>query len=405
MRNRPTLARLALAVAMVAPLAVAPTASPAAAVAQTRSADPLKDMGDAFLVEQDGGWFCPHNPALESTAVCPADTGEGTDSQAFAEFMIEHVAANPQLTPPMYLRVGKARNDCSIAPGADCTTGVPATPAGPCPAVTLPPAQYTVASPYCALRGLKDVGIQLGVVVGAAGDEDGGVKPPRSVQDITYHACRINQADTGNLYDFMFLDLAFKLSDADLVSVVQKIQSGTYWNPAAGAFQACPYGAWPKLITNDTTWPQRTLATGAWGHAKSFKVLEGDGWRQNAEAAADGLEPAIRTEDWDFINAVHQQDPGAHPVLRFEVPSQTDRFAQLDAADQCNLLRRWAKQQKQSAQAVDHFSIIYAFYVHALPDKPETYDSVHRGTFLRQRELVHYYNPDLGGLSLSVCPQ
>ncbi|MFC4115121.1 hypothetical protein [Nonomuraea zeae] len=402
---RPLAVALVALLLTVAPAPAPASAGPAAAAAETRSSDPLKDMGDAFLVEQDGGWFCPHNPALESTAVCPADTGEGGDSRSFAEFMVEHVVANPQLTPPMYLRAGKARNDCSIAPGAPCTTGVPPAPAEPCLAVSLPPAQYTITSPYCALQGLKDVGIQLGVVVGAAGDEDGGAKPARSVQDITYHACRINQADSANLYDFMFLDLAFKLPDADLVSVVQKIQSGVYWDPAAGAYRTCPYGGWPKLITNDTTWPARTLATGAWGHAKSFKVLEGDGWRQNAEAAADGLEPSIRTEDFDFVRAVHQQDPGGHPVLRFEVPSQTDRFAQLDSGDQCNLLRRWAKQQKQSEQAVEQFSIIYAFYVHALPDKPETYDSVYRGTFLRQRELIHYYNPDLGEQSLSVCPQ
>lgn len=407
MNNR--LRRQAAALVPLLVLAFAPAtlgSTPAAAdIIQTRSSEPLKDMADAFLVEQDGGWFCPHNPNLESSAVCPADTGEGTDSRSFTEFLIENIVANPQLSPPMYLRVGKARNDCSIAPGAACTTGVPADPGTGCPSVNLPPAQYTVTTPFCGLQGLKDVGIELGVVVGAAGDEDGGVKPVRSVKDITYHACRIRQADTAGLYDFMFLDLAFKLADADLIEVVNKVQSGVYWNPAAGAYQTCPYGAWPKLITNDTTWPQRTLATGAWGHAKSFKVLEGTDWQANAEAAADGLEPAIRTEDMDFINAVHTEDPGAHPVLRFEVPSQTDKFARLAPEDQCNLLRRWAKQQKQSPQEIDQFSIIYAFYVHALSDKPETYDSVYRGTFLRQRELIHFYNPDIAGLSLSACPQ
>lgn len=403
--------RISLAAAALTPvllLAISPVPSQASAVSmvvQTRSGEPLKDMGDLFLIEQDGGYFCPHNPALESTAVCPADTGEGTDSRTFAEFMIEHIVANPQLSPPLYLRAGKARNDCSIAPGAECTTGVPAPPPPACLSTTLPPAQYTITSPHCALQGLKDVGIKLGVVVGAAGDEDGGIKPPRSVKDITYHACRINQADTANLYDFMFLDLSFKLQDAALIEVVNKVQSGVYWNPAAGAYQSCPYGAWPKLITNDTTWPQRTLATGAWGHAKSFNVMEGDNWFEKAQGAANGTKPAIRPEDIAFINAVHQQDPGGHPVLRFEVPSQTNRFAQLSSDVQCNLLRRWAKQQKQSAQAIDHFSIIFAFYVHALPDKPETYDSDYRGTFLRQRELVHYYNPDLPGLSLSFCPQ
>lgn len=402
-------ARWAAIPALLLLAAVNPTVAAAApaSVAETRSPDPLTDLGDAFLIEQDGGWFCPHNPLIESTAVCPADTGEGGSSAGFAEKFIEHVVANPQLDPPSYLRVGKARNDCSMSPGAPCSTGVPAAPGEPCPSVTLPPAQYAVTSPYCGLQGLKDVGVRLGVVVGAAEDEDpdGGKKEARSVADITHQACRIRQADTSDLYDFMFLDLAFKLKNPELIETVDKIQSGVYWNPATGQYEACPYGGWPKLITNDTTYPQRTLATGAWGHAKSFNVLEGDDWRANAEAAADGLAPAIRTEDMDFVNDVHTQDPGSHPVLRFEVPSQTDRFTQLAPEDQCNLLRRWAKQQNQSPKAVDQFSITYAFYVHALPDKPETHDSFYRGTFLRQRELVDIYNPDRPGRSLSRCPQ
>jgi hypothetical protein len=397
-------------VGVVVLAAVAVAAHPAGAAdplpppATNASTAPLKDMGDAFLVDQDGGWFCPRGD-VEATAVCPEDVGEGHTSAQFAELMIEDIVAHPELDPPMYLRVGKARNDCSIVPGSECTTGVPPTPTTACPAVTLPPDQYTVTTPYCALRGLKDVGIQLGVVVGAAGDEDEDAKPARSVQDITYQACRIHQADTDHLYDFMFLDLAFKLSDADLIDVVNKLQGGTYWDPAAGAYQTCPYGAWPKLITNDTTYPARTLATGAWGHAKSFALLSGDDWQAHAEQAAAGTFPAIRDEDTDFIHDVHAQDPGSHPVLRFEVPSQTDRFAELSGDVQCNLLRRWAKQQKQSTSADDEFSIIYAFYVHALPDTPNTYDSLFRGTYQRQRELIHYYNPDLPGVTLSACPQ
>lgn len=366
---------------------------------------PLKDMADAFLVEQDGGWFCPRDRPLEAVAVCPEDTGEGGTSREFAERLIEDVVAHPELSPPTFLRAGKARNDCSLDVGAECTTGVPAPPAEPCLDPQLPPEQFTVTSPYCGLQGLKDVGIRLGVVVGAAGDEDGGVKPPRSVQEISYHACRINQADTANLYDFMFLDLAFKLQDAELKDVVAKIQGGTYWNPASGGYETCPYGAWPRLITNDTTYPNGTLQTGAWGHAKSFGVLEGDDWREHAEAAADGTGPAIRDQDLNFIHDVHRLDPGSHPVLRFEVPSQSDRFAQLDPDDQCTLFRLWAEQQKQSANPVDHFSIIYALYVHALPTKPETYDSFYRGTFLRQRELIHFYNSDIAGPSFSPCPQ
>lgn len=389
-----------LLVVAAAPVEAAPTAPPPATNA---SSAPLKDMGDAFLVDQDGGWFCPRGD-VEAVAICPEDVGEGHTSAQFTELMIEDIVAHPELDPPMYLRAGKARNDCSIAPGSECTTGVPVT-TEPCPSVTLPPAQYTVSTPYCALRGLKDVGIELGVVVGAAGDEDEGTKPPRSVQDITYQACRIRQADTTGLYDFMFLDLAFKLGDTNLVDVVTKLQGGTYWNPATGAYEPCPYGGWPKLITNDTTYPQRTLATGAWGHAKSFALLTGNDWEQHAIDAAAGTFPAIRDEDTNFVHDVHTQDPGSHPVLRFEVPSQTDRFAQLDGNVQCSLFNKWAKAQKQSSNGNDQFSILYAFYVHALPDKPRTYDSLFRGTFQRQRELVHYYNPDLSGVSLSPCPQ
>lgn len=366
---------------------------------------PLKDMADTFLVEQDGGWFCPRTPGLEAVAVCPEERGEGHSSREFAELLIEDIVAHPELDPPSYLRAGKARNDCSINPAEECTTGVPPAPAQPCLDVNLPPGQFTVSSPYCALQGLKDVGSNLGVIVGAAQDGIAGEKPPRTVEDITYHACMINKADTSDLYDFMFLDLAFKLHNADLKSVVSKVQGGIYWNPTAGTYQQCPYGAWPKLITNDTTYPHRTLATGAWGHAKSFNALEGGNWREKAEGAADGSKPAIRPEDAEFVQAVHNQDPGSHPVLRFEVPSQTNRFAQLDVSDQCNLLRRWAKHQKQSSHPSEHFSMLYPLFVHGLPEKPRTYDSLYRGTFLRQRELIHFYNPDLDGRSLSACPQ
>lgn len=376
--------------------------SPGAAVTPAAAGAPLKDMGDTFLVEQDGGWFCPRTPGIEAVAVCPEDAGEGHSSREFAELLIEDIVAHPELDAPSYLRAGKARNDCSVDPAEECTTGVPR--AELCMDVNLPPSQFTVSSPYCALKGLKDLGINLGVIVGAAQDGVGGEKPPRTVKDITYHACMINKADTGNLYDFMFLDLAFKLHNADLKSVVSKIQGGIFWNPAAGAYQQCPYGAWPKLITNDTTYPHRTLATGAWGHAKSFNVMEGDNWRAKAEGAADGSKPAIRPEDVEFIKAVHTLDPGSHPLLRFEVPSQTNRFAQLDVSDQCNLLRRWAKQQKQSSLASEHYSMLYPLFVHGLPEKPRTYDSFYRGTFLRQRELMHFYNPDLDGRSLSPCP-
>ena len=155
-----------------APLGAATSAAPSAVV-QTRSSEPLRDTADAFLVEQDGGWFCPHNPDLESSAVCPADTNEGTDSRTFAEFLVEHIVANPQLTPPLYVRAGKARNDCSIAPGAACTTGVPAPAA--CLSPALPPAEYTVTTPFCALKGLRDVGArQVFQDPGAGGVGDGG---------------------------------------------------------------------------------------------------------------------------------------------------------------------------------------------------------------------------------------
>lgn len=217
---------VASAVLAVPPLTTAAALPPPATNASTA---PLKDMGDAFLVEQDGGWFCPRGVG-EAVAVCPEDVGEGHTSAQFAELMIEDIVAHPEFDPPQYLRAGKARNDCSIAPGAECTTGVPVTPAEPCPSVSSLPSQFTVDTPYCALRGLKDVGVEIGVVVGAAGDEDEGAKPPRSVQDITYQACRIRQADTENLYDFMFLDLSFKLDDANLVEAVTKLQGGTYWD-------------------------------------------------------------------------------------------------------------------------------------------------------------------------------
>src|SRR5687768_14795134 len=107
MRSRARWVSVVVSLLLLLPLLPAPASVGAAtsaapmAIVQTRSSEPLRDMADAFLVEQDGSFFCPHNPALESTAVCPADTGEGTDSRTFAEYLVEHIVANPSLTPPM----------------------------------------------------------------------------------------------------------------------------------------------------------------------------------------------------------------------------------------------------------------------------------------------------------------
>lgn len=80
-------------------------------------------------------------------------------------------------------------------------------------------------------------------------------------------------------------------------------------------------------------------------------------------------------------------------------------LAMMQAPAAADIVQTRSSEPLKDMQPVDHFSMIFAFYVHALPDKPETYDSFHRGTFLRQRELIHYYNPDIAGLSLSACPQ
>ena len=399
------LAATALALAVGGPAAAAPAPDPASRAGAAADVEPAErlEMADAYLVGYDGDWFCPQKPGRLSVQLCPAELGEGGSSQHFAEYFIEHAKGNPASEPPPYMRVGKARRFCSLAdwPGGLCATAVPARPDTPCADLALPPEQYAVTSPYCALRALNDLGIKLGVIVGAEQHNPDGKPTARSVAELTYHACVVNQADQDNLYDFMFLDQSFRLKDAELKDVVTKIQGGIYWNPAAMQYERCPAGGWPHLITNDTTYPQRTLATGAWAHAKRFDVLgrTGEPLLPMVEVAT-GQRPALTQKDLDFIRDVEVNDPGSHPILRFENPSQTDRLAQLGRGVQCQLLRRLAEGQQPAG-----YSMLYPFYVHAVPAKPRTYDSLFRGTFRRQAELIHNYNPDVDAPSFSPCPQ
>lgn len=380
--------------------------------------DQLTELGDAYLVEQDGSWFCPHTNE-QSTALCPQELGQGGSSQHFAEVLIKSIVHDRELGAPDYLRVGKARNDCALPPSLaageemECTTGVPAEPPRAqgsgqpkCTNPHVPAAGFEVDSPYCALKDLKDLGVHLGVIVGAAQNHPSGTKPqPRSVKEISYHACEINHDDTANLYDFMFLDQAPKLSDEALKDVVDKVQGGIYWNPDVGAYVPCPYGGWPHLITNDTDYPKGTLATGAWAHAKRFSVMDKPDWQVDAPAAARGDRPAIEEIDHAFIRDVYEQDPGSHPILRLEVAAQSARFAQLAPGVQCQLLTRWAEEQQSSPDLLQHYGMIFPLYGHTLPRSPYTYDSLYRGTFQHQRELVHAFNPDTGFAAFSSCPQ
>ena len=351
------------------------------------------DMADVFLVEQDGDWFCNAGKQANN-ATCPAGHG----SRAAALDLLGELFPGPY--PDLYLRVGKARNDCRYRVGGRrCSTGVPRHACR---------SAADFDSPACALDELSRRGVKLGVVIGALGA--GGRN--RLVRDITWHACQISLDDTRGYYDFIFLDLAFHLAHR-LPQTVRLIQAGRYSNGAKEL--PCPHGAaGHRVMTNDTTWkPGRAknapLATGAWAHAKRLSLLD----RENdigALRAAAGGDPsrALTDDDRAFVSAVQAHD--SLPVLRFEVPAQTSRFAALEPQLQCQLLARWS-----SLQAASGYTFIHPIYVHgAGPAEPAAkrtpYDSFAEGTFVPQvglfREYPSYLQlpPDLCGTEDANIP-
>ena len=343
------------------------------------------DMADVFLVEQDGGWFCSAGKQANN-ATCPARH----DSRAAAIDLLRELF--PGRYPDLYLRVGKARNDCHDPFGGQrCSTGVPRSACR---------SAFDFASPACALDELLRRGVRLGVVIGARGA--GGTD--RSVRNISWHACQVSLDDTRRYYDFIFLDLAFRLGHK-LAETVRLIQAGHYRNGVKEL--PCPRGAaGHRVMTNDTTWkPGRAknapLNTGAWAHAKRLSLLDGENGIGVLRAAGVG-DPrmALTDDDRAFVSAVQAEN--SLPVLRFEVPAQTSRFAALEPQLQCQLLARWS-----SLQAASGYTFIHPIYVHgAGPAEPATkrmpYDSFAEGTFVPQIGLFRGY-PSLLALPPDFC--
>lgn len=319
-------------------------------------------MADVFLVEQTGGWFCPG----------PTVTCSARGSMGFAAELLKLGRLEPQ-GKPLYLRVAKARNDC--AEGATCAeVGVPGVT--PCPT--------EAATPSCALLALKQRGARLGIVLGAS--KDGG-DVPRSPAEIAWHACQIRIADASTpgrapLYDFMFLDMGFKLRHGALRKAVRLIQSGRTVDPKHRArTNRCPAGGWPELITNDTTWTggKRKLDTGAWAHAKQLGAIQ-------SKAPATPSGNALTAIDRAFVRTVNAL--GSRAVLRLEVTSASSEFAEVAPALQCTLLTKWARRQSTLG-----YTFLFPLYVHGAgpggagaDDNP--YDSLDEGTLLRQLALI-----------------
>ncbi|HEX8122862.1 MAG TPA: fibronectin type III domain-containing protein [Solirubrobacteraceae bacterium] len=372
-------------------LALAVALGPAPGLASAQSSIDLADM---FLVERDGSWFCGGAGEQVSHATCPQNSSEW-----FSRHFLDRYAGDHD---ELYLRLGKARNDCEVGElpiAGPCQTGVP--PARTCP---------DDSTPYCRLLALKERKIHRGVIMGAEElRPDAGAKPEseepdkrdvqaRSVEELAWHACQIAIADTDRLYDFMFLDQAFRLTTRNLRRAVGFIRKGKY---ADGRPCETDHPPWDRLITNDTDWKGGTapLKTGAWAHAKRLSLIDtGAGAMRDA---ATGGRPVLLPRDRDFLAAVRRVHSRA--VLRFEVPSQTHVFSTLGTGVQCSLLTRWASEQRRAG-----FTFLYPLYVHAASTNDpkghtRPYDSYRRGTFGRQLALLERYPGPANDDGLPPC--
>ena len=352
----------------------------------------INDLADAFLVEEDGGWFCKepgknHPPSK----LCPRPSWQAATDliQALGPLAL----ANPGAVPD-YMRVAKARNNCTVGDRGDaCATGVPDPP--PDPAQCAVP--FTdVTPPSCALAGLNFAGVRLGIVISAANG-----KSARPVKDIAWQACQVNKADLNGYFSFVFLDLASRLKpDARLKRAVTMIQEGQI-RDETGKLKECTqtkkHLRWSRLITNDRGYragDDARLDTGAWAHAADITLLASA--TSNAKiGAALKHNRVLRPLDKSFFRSAARV--GSQAVLRFEVTSQTGKLATLTKKHQCQLLKSLASQQHKLGYTLD-----FPFYVHGLdgggpgPGDPmdafhETYDSFAQGTFTLQTQLIGRY--------------
>ena len=365
-------------------LVVALTAIASGSASAAAPAPPAIDLADMFLVEDDGGWFC-NSAKQANNATCP----EHHVSRLAAQDLI---AALTPSSPDLYLRVAKARSDCTYDPagGGACSTGVPSEPCA---------ADVPFKTPACTLGELSRRGIKLGIVIGALGD----ASKVRSVRDVTWHACQVSRADKTQFYDFVFLDAAWRLGDR-LRRTVRLMQAGQY--ALGNRDLPCPDAApGHPVITNDTSWQRgraanTSLDNGAWAHAKRVGILDGENDVGTIQRAARGsADGALTSQDKAFVAAVRAV--GSIPVLRLEVPSQSSRFARLQTQVQCSLLARWS-----SLQGVYGYTLIHPLYVHGAASgqkaKSSPYDSFVEGTFVYQAALMNSY-PSGTALPADFC--
>lgn len=389
-------------------LGAAPTAH--AATIDPDLADRPYDMGDMFLVEEDGGWFCPGTGHPEK--VCPGDADDASQtvdftSQQAAANILSYMDNHGLNERPKVLRVGKARDDCD---STGCPTGVPRP--------TL--CASRTATPYCALLALKRENIDLGVIMGSRTVDSDGNSIGRGTVGMARQACEISQDDNAKvtaddndsgLYDFLFIDQAHYLHSrvAEVVEMITKgkVQDNGQWVDCLEK-DGTRAGGW-DVVTNDNGYDETvgyTLKTLAWGHARRLKVMEN---QADALDAANGDKPAVTDDDKTFIRAVQSYDANhesikTRAILRLEVTNQTANFTKwLGPEARCTLLRLWAYGQTQSPG----FTLISPLYVHgAEGTDSRSYDSSHKGTFVRQMELFRkYQEADQPLFNLTSCPR
>jgi hypothetical protein len=155
-------------------------------------------------------------------------------------------------------------------------------------------------------------------------------------------------------FDWIFLDGGMLRSAAGL----QRLVDGLHRDGLTGG------GGWDLVMSNDTGWPkQKTrLARGEWAHSHSFGLLHKPWDPEEKRRVVDIIKHhpnrVITRSDRSFIRAVRRQDPGSHPVLKFEVHTETDRLQKLGRLVQIRLLR-----ELTHAESRYHFKMVYPLFV------------------------------------------
>jgi hypothetical protein len=159
-----------------------------------------------------------------------------------------------------------------------------------------------------------------------------------------------NTLKNSGFYDWIFVDGALTRTD------IQQVIDGL-----AGV-------GWKKIMVNDTLFGTPSAVTdppkGVWAHSKLFSAVN------------DPSGPAINPRDVDFIQYIHQHFPDSVALLKLEIDSGVEKFAQLPAATQNLLLTEWSQ-----GQSVYGYTMIYPLFT-------TTYDSKTAGTYDTQVMLM-----------------